>query len=759
MLEIYRKGFPFDLDQDQIVTFKKSQNLNGIQDRYSYSNTIPMDLTANNKKLLDLYYLPTNKVTTLMNGFEVDAVFNNIRLKDQILKIQKEGKEKVETFLLFSDNQLLIKLKTVYLNETFKDFRYNKTVAAFTAAQSGGTITAPFVETQESTGFYVVEEMPILLNVQEALKKIFVDNGYTVFGEFFLQTDTIKDYFIAPNVGVYQIYSGSGEGFSPVFDENLTGFDLINAILKYFNCYAAVDDTYKTVVVNKWTSLNNFKDNFIDYSAYFINYKDYVFQSKLAKKNNLNYSDSGSLFNSFFTNNLSSQSEATYLDTSFGAGSTLLFADSDLLENGNIELRANGEIGEKSAIRIYKVSAGTITAPIFENGVAQSATGKRAVSVSMRDVYDSFHKDYTDFILTPLIVNIQFRYDDILAETFSMTKVFLITQLSSYWIPLEINFTSDKDFINVRAMLVKKRKVETPILNNFNSIILDFKEKALFPLSLLNGMYPKPPNTYNWDEIIFRSYDQNLNSLFVNDVLVPAASLPQAFTLSAVSSVKIEANKPSDTQPDSNTAELIIQATDTNGGRSNDAYINIKHTGIAQLESNFLQNAAFNYSRNTFDGGFLFVNLLGYVTGLKPNLNNTITSVVPVSTILGTNDDFNLVVASESYSNVKIDISAFNVILTTSNNGIGKARAKVQLILSKNGVLFFLKEVSVANNGTVNVNVPAISVALQSIVAGDKIKVYMFYTFDNVRGLNSGSMNVATTITGMAVNITTIKTV
>ena len=89
MLEIYRKGFPFDLNKDQIVTFKKSQNLNGIQDRYSYSNTIPMDLTANNKKLLDLYYLPTNKVTTLMNGFEVDAVFNNIRLRNQILKIQK----------------------------------------------------------------------------------------------------------------------------------------------------------------------------------------------------------------------------------------------------------------------------------------------------------------------------------------------------------------------------------------------------------------------------------------------------------------------------------------------------------------------------------------------------------------------------------------------------------------------------------------------------------------------------------------------
>ena len=338
MVEIYRKGFPFDLDPEQIVTFTKSQNLNGIQDRYSYSNTIPMDLTANNKKLLDLYYLPTNKVTTLMNGFEVDAVFNNIRLRNQILKIQKEGKEKVETYLLFSDNELLIKLKTVYLNKTFKDFKYNKTVAAFTAAQSGGTITAPFVETQETTGFYVIEEMPILINAQEALKKIFVDNGYTVFGEFFLQTDTIKDYFIAPNVGVYQIYSGSGEGFSPVFDENLTGFDLINAILKYFNCYAAVDDTYKTIVVNKWTSLNDFKNNFIDYSAYFVDYKDYVFQSKLAKKNNLNYSDSGSLFNSFFTNNLSSQSEATYLDTSFGAGSTLLFDDADLLDNGNIDL-------------------------------------------------------------------------------------------------------------------------------------------------------------------------------------------------------------------------------------------------------------------------------------------------------------------------------------------------------------------------------------------------------------------------------------
>ena len=174
MIEIFRKGFRLDVNPTQVITFKKSQNLNGIQDRYAYSNTIPLDKTANNRKLLELFDLPTNKVASLMNGYTVDVVLNgSIQLRNQTLKIQKESLEKIDTYLLYSDNALVVKLKEQYLNAVTSDTLYKKTIADFLVKGTGTTSRTAFVETQEKSGLYVIEEMPILLQVQDVIKKIF----------------------------------------------------------------------------------------------------------------------------------------------------------------------------------------------------------------------------------------------------------------------------------------------------------------------------------------------------------------------------------------------------------------------------------------------------------------------------------------------------------------------------------------------------------------------------------------------------------
>jgi hypothetical protein len=137
MIEIFRKGFRLDINPTQVITFKKSQNLNGIQDRYAYSNTISLDKTANNKKLLELFDLPTNKVASLMNGYTVDVVLNgSINLRNQTLKIQKETLEKVDTYLLYSDNTLVVKLKEQYLNAIAAGFLYKKTLEDFTTKRT-----------------------------------------------------------------------------------------------------------------------------------------------------------------------------------------------------------------------------------------------------------------------------------------------------------------------------------------------------------------------------------------------------------------------------------------------------------------------------------------------------------------------------------------------------------------------------------------------------------------------------------------------
>ena len=758
MIEIFRKGFRLDTNPAQVITFKKSQNLNGIQERYAYSNTISLDKTANNKKLLELFDLPTNKVGSLMNGYTVDVVLNgSIQLRNQTLKIQKESLEKIETYLLYSDNALVVSLKSKYLNEVAAGFLYKKNLNEFFNKSEGVTSRTAFVETQEKSGLYVVEEMPLLIQVQELLKRVFLQNGYTVFGDFFVANNDISSYYVAPNKGVYQIYQ-TGEGFTPSFDADLSAFDFLNQTLAFFNCYAEVDDTYKTAVVNKWTNLEAYKKNYVDYSKYFVNYSDYTFQSKLAKRNELTYSDSGTLFNSFFNNNLSSQDQATYLASAFGAGSLLTFDDSEILTGGAIPLRANNEIGETSAVRIFKISPAKVALKVYVAGVASDASNYKAVSVSMLDVFNAFHKDYTDFILTPLVTNIVFRYDAILAATFSLTKVFMVGQLSSYWIPLEINFSTKKDGISIKAMLIKKRKVASPVLNNFNSVFLNFKEKAVFPLDFLKGMYPMPPNAYPWDVVIFKAYDQNINKLFVNDVLVSAATLPQAFSIAALVSIKFEANKAADTQPDVNSDSIYIQAIDSNGGVSNEAYINVKHTGVASYESNFTQPQPLSYSRNGFDSGGVRIMPLTYIVGLKPNLNNTVTSAVPIVASMAPDNTFNLVQTVEAYTNVKMVISPFTLFLRTKNNGIGKARATAQVIVFDGVTQTVLFEVSSADTTQRTFNIPELTATFANVPAGRNLRMHIYYAFDNRRGSNSGSMDVETIVTGVKVAITTTKT-
>jgi hypothetical protein len=760
MIEIYRKGFRLDIPTEQIVTFKKSQNLNGIQERYSFSNTGTAPKTANNKKLLELFDLPTNKVKSLMNGFTVDVVLNgSIQLRNQTLTIQKETQESINWYLLYSDNALVVKLKEQYLNAITADLKYKKTLVDLSAQTLGSFARTLLVETQPASKLFVVEEMPILINLQKLIERIFVSNGYSVYGDFFRATNTVKDYYVAPNKGVYQIYSGAGEGFSPTFDETLDAFTFLSQTLAYFNCYADIDDTYKTVVISLWSNLGNYKSSYVDYSKYYVNYQDYSFQSKLAKRNELTYSDSGTTFNSFFSNNLSSQDKAAYLTSAFGTGGLNTFDDADVQDDGSIAVRGNGAVGEVSAVRIFKAGPAPIGTKVYVGGVATPFLLNTAKPVSMRDVYTEFHKDYIDYILSPLIQYVIFRYDDILAASFSMTEVFFIEQLSSYWIPLELNFSTKKDQIVVKAMLVKKRKVEVPILNNFNSILLDFKERALFPLESLLSMYPIPPNKYPWDVVIFKRYVEDLNRLYVNDVLIPSNSLPQAFAIADLATIKIEANKPSDVTPDTNTASLYLEAVDANGGVSNEAYINIQHSGVASLESNFAQVDEFTYSRSGFDSGSLRVSPNVYYQGAKPNLNNTVNQTEVVSTEGNVGDDFNLIEGADTYSNVLVNIRPFTLRMDTDNNGLGRARATCQAVVVVDNTIYTLTERSVRNNDNVTFEIPALQKLIPSVTTGTKIKVFLFFDFDNTRGANAGSIDVSLWINNWAVDISTIKTI
>ena len=237
--------------------------------------------------------------------------------------------------------------------------------------------------------------------------------------------------------------------------------------------------------------------------------------------------------------------------------------------------------------------------------------------------------------------------------------------------------------------------------------------------------------------------------------------MPRAFNIADISTINFEANKATDTGADKNSDSFYIQAIDTNGGVSNEAYINVVHTGVASLESNFEQVGEYAYSRENFVSRSIVVSPNTYVLGLKPNLNTTIhqteTKVIDDSPIA--NDTFNLVEVTDNYTNVRIDTAAFPLYLRTNNRGNGKARATATIKVSDGVNTYNLYQVSSADNSENTFNIPALAYNFPNVPIGRKIRVFIHFAFDNRREFSLGGIDVWTTINNFEVKITTTKTI
>ena len=74
MIKIIVDNEELDIDERSIVTFKKSQQLNGIQNQYSFSNNINLPKTAKNQRLLKINYLPNSKAKSMAVGYSCDVI-------------------------------------------------------------------------------------------------------------------------------------------------------------------------------------------------------------------------------------------------------------------------------------------------------------------------------------------------------------------------------------------------------------------------------------------------------------------------------------------------------------------------------------------------------------------------------------------------------------------------------------------------------------------------------------------------------------
>ena len=146
---------------------------------------------------------------------------------------------------------------------------------------------------------------------------------------------------------------------------------------------------------------------------------------------------------------------------------------------------------------------------------------------------------------------------------------------------------------------------------------------------------------------------------------------------------------------------------------------------------------------------------LNYVVGLKPNLNNTISSVTQLLLDDSLDDTFNLVQTIAPYANVKMVIEPFTIFLRTESNRKGKARATARVIAYDGVTETQLYQIGSADNDTQTFSIPKLTATFASVPSGRKLRMYIHYSFDNRRGSNSGSMDVETTVSGVKVAINT----
>jgi len=680
MIKIILKNETLDIDQAAVLTFKKSQQLNGIQDLYSYSNNFNLLDTSKNRRLLGINYLPNSKAKSMTAGYDVDVVLNGcIFLKKQKLKVQKELTKNIPVYLIFSDNYFIAKAKELLMNQIDTGVVYTKTYLDFLEANNrpadAPARTAP-ISAQEDSGLIVVEEVPILLRIQDLLIAIFTQMGYAYSGDI-LTDENIKKYYTSSNVGVY------GPDGTPAFDTTKTAYDFILDFLETFNGYIEVSDSAKAIGVYFWKYIDEIKERFVDYSHVYTGYKEYAFEGGLAKINAVNYSDSADYYNSFFDNNKSIVDKADYLISNFGAGPMRLFGDSTIEEDGTIALRVNGERTDPQTMNIYVFENFQTAVQIYRNGSFQYAMLYRAVSPNMLQIFQEFHKQYTDNIALPTVGQLAFKYNAIFLSEFKMFEVFFIKQLSTYWLPMELNFSNKKDGIQIKALMIQKTPVDVPIVFDLSMSVDFYGEAIINDLAVLYAAYNVSPAA----TMIITAADLTKNRIFVNDIEVLA--FPTAVSVSDTFQFKAQNNEPDNVLSNS---DILFQFVSEQGGISRVGKINVAHNGRANFMSEFRSEVGtlYTYGRDNVDS---FIRYLNYSAKITTPINIADTyapGIGDVATLAEAISSFKIL-QFERASTVKLDLLVEYLQVKCSNRGGGaEAKTTVQFVLFKNGAEFMV---------------------------------------------------------------------
>ncbi len=675
MIQIFINNEALDIDTGTIVTFKKSQLLNGIQGQYSFSNNFNLKDSSKNRRLLGINYLPNSKAKSMTVGYDVDVILNGcIFLKRQKLKVQKESRGGIPVYLIFTDSFLVAKAKEVLMNQLPLGVVYTKTFADFFIYNDNINPlyrSAP-ISAQDQSGLIVVEEIPVLLNLKELILRAFTFLGYSYTGDILTDTN-IGKYYTNSNVGVY------GPDGTPRFADTMTVYDFIVDFLETFNGYIDVSDSSKSLGLFLWRNIEDIKSRFVDYSDKFTGFNEYTFEGGLAKTNTLTYADSPDFYNGFFNNNKSIVEKTEYLNSDFGAGNLRLFADQDLEEDGSLMPRVIGEVTEPQTMNIFRFEDTLTSMPIYLEGALSYHPMNRAFSPNILEIWQLFHQPYCANIALPTIGVLDFRYDAIFLASFKMQEVFFIKQLSTYWLPMELNFTSKRDKVQVKGLMIEKTAVDVPIVFNQNLKVDFYGDVFILDIfALYSAQNVSPPGS-----MIIVAADLTKNSIYVNGVQVLA--FPTIFDVSDLFELKVSNIEPINVKSNSN---IIFRFISEEGGVSRDAAINVAHNGRANFVSEFRSEAdtVYTYAIEDTDN---HQRRLNYAAKITTPINIADTFAPAVGDV-GTVPPIEYkILQFDRASSVSVDLTVENIHLSCSNRGGGaEARTKIFFNLWKNGVNF-----------------------------------------------------------------------
>lgn len=682
MTRILINNEALDLDADTLVTFKKAQQLNGIQGAYSFSNNFNLKDSAKNRRLLGINYLPNSKAKSMTQGYEPDVVLNDsIFLKRQKLKVQKETPGAIPVYLIFTDSYLAAKAKAVLMNQIPLGVNYTKNLvdfAIYNDGSIGGLYRSAPISAQDKSGLIVVEETPVLLNIKELVLKVFTALGYAFTGDILTDTN-IGKYYTNSNVGVY------GPDGTPRFADTLTAYDFIVDFLETFNGYIEVSDSSRSLGLYFWRNIETIKSRFVDYSDKYTKYQEYAFEGGLAKVNTMTYADSPDYYNGFFNNNKSILDKAEYLNSDFGAGNLRLFADQDIEEDGTVLPRVIGETTEPQTMNLFRFEDTLTSMPIYSGGVLSYRPMNKAFSPNILEIWQLFHQSYTANIALPTLAQLSFRYDAIFLANFKMAEVFFIKQLSTYWLPLELSFTSKKDGIKVKGLMIEKTPADVPVVFDQNLKVGFYGDVFILDINALYSAQNVSPAA----SMTIVNADLTKNDIFINGVQVLA--FPTIFDVSAEFELKVSNTE---TENVKSNSDIIFRFTSEEGGTSRDATVNVAHDGRANFVSEFRSelDTVFTYGANDTNGVKRRLNYTAKIT-TPVNIADTFA---PAIGDVAFNTGFAQrpptefkVLEFDRASSVTVELTIENLHLACSNRGGGaEARTKLFFQLWKNGVMF-----------------------------------------------------------------------